>query len=112
MTEISLCFPFKAQRDAPVTVKMQEIFPDSGVLLPIASVLNAYEKAEKDAGKLFHLLFQTMFKDEDLVNCVAFGGNCGIPEGKKLLDQKKAQALRGNYFTTLINTVYFVIINL
>ena len=42
---------------------MQELFPQSGVYLPLHVVLNAYLKAGKDANKLFHKLFDLLFKE-------------------------------------------------
>ena len=38
--------------DQPNVTKMQELFPKSGVHLPLAVVLNAYTEAEYDANKL------------------------------------------------------------
>ena len=85
--------------DQPNVTKMQELFPKSGVHLPLAVVLNAYTEAEYDANKLFHLLFDKLFSDEDLENAVPFGGKQGVPSGKRLLDQDKVRALKGKCFS-------------
>ena len=76
---------------------MQELFPKSRVHLLLAVVLNAYTEAEYDANKLFHLLFNKLFTDEE--NVVPFGGKQGVPSGKGLLDQDKVRALKGKCFS-------------
>ena len=57
-----------------------------------------HELANQDASKLFHLLFDKIFPDpKEVENSVAFGGKCGVPKGKHLLDQKKFDAIMRKY---------------
>ena len=76
---------------------LQEIWHGTGVYLPMSEFLMIHTKARKDANKLFHLLFSALFKEEDCMDAVAFGGNQGLPRGKKLLDQNKVSAIESKF---------------
>lgn len=43
--------------------------------------------------RLFHLLFEHFFTEEDLIGAVAFGRRGKVPDGKKILDRRTVDAI-------------------
>ncbi|XP_026863781.2 uncharacterized protein KIAA1958 isoform X2 [Electrophorus electricus] len=66
----------------------QELFPGSGLFLPPYKLACMHRESRQDSMRLFHLLFEHFFSEEDLVGAVAFGKRGKVPAGKKILDRR------------------------
>ncbi|XP_076875220.1 uncharacterized protein kiaa1958 isoform X1 [Brachyhypopomus gauderio] len=66
----------------------QELFPGSGLFLPPYKLACMHRESRQDSMRLFHLLFEHFFSEEDLIGAVAFGKRGKVPAGKKILDRR------------------------
>ncbi|XP_062870094.1 uncharacterized protein LOC134332389 isoform X3 [Trichomycterus rosablanca] len=71
----------------------QELFPGSGLFLPPYKLACIHQESRQDSMRLFHLLFEHFFTEEDLVGAVAFGKRGKVPDGKKILDRRKVDGI-------------------
>nr|XP_023994033.1 uncharacterized protein KIAA1958 homolog [Salvelinus alpinus] len=73
----------------------QELYPGSGVLLSSLQLAAMFQEARGNCMRLFHLLFEHFFTEEDLIGAVAFGRRGKVPDGKKILDRRTVDAIIG-----------------
>ncbi|XP_031658578.1 uncharacterized protein KIAA1958 isoform X1 [Oncorhynchus kisutch] len=71
----------------------QELYPGSGVLLSSLQLAAMFQEARGNCMRLFHLLFEHFFTEEDLIGAVAFGRRGKVPDGKKILDRRTVDAI-------------------
>ncbi|XP_019898316.1 uncharacterized protein LOC105020488 isoform X7 [Esox lucius] len=71
----------------------QELYPGSGVLLSSLQLAAMFQEARGNCMRLFHLLFEHFFTEEDLIGAVAFGRRGKVPDGKKVLDRRTVDAI-------------------
>ncbi|CAB1319150.1 unnamed protein product, partial [Coregonus sp. 'balchen'] len=71
----------------------QELYPGSGVLLSSLQLAAMFQEARGNCMRLFHLLFEHFFTEEDLVGAVAFGRRGKVADGKKILDRRTVDAI-------------------
>ncbi|XP_060751615.1 uncharacterized protein KIAA1958 isoform X2 [Tachysurus vachellii] len=71
----------------------QELFPGSGLFLPPYKLACIHQESRQDSMRLFHLLFEHFFTEEDLIGAVAFGKRGKVPDGKKILDRRKVDGI-------------------
>ncbi|XP_064165144.1 uncharacterized protein KIAA1958 isoform X4 [Anguilla rostrata] len=77
----------------PPRVGQQELYPGSGIFLSSVKLSAIHQDSRKDCMRLFHLLFEHFFSEEDLVGAVAFGKHGKVPDGKKILDRKTVDGI-------------------
>ncbi|TRY94524.1 hypothetical protein DNTS_027865 [Danionella cerebrum] len=77
----------------PTQVGDQELFPGSGLYLPHYKLARVLQESRQDSMRLFHLLFEHFFSEEDLNGAVAFGKRGKVPDGKKMLDRRKVDGI-------------------
>eukprot|EP00063_Salmo_salar_P028061 XP_014002896.1 PREDICTED: PERQ amino acid-rich with GYF domain-containing protein 2-like [Salmo salar] len=71
----------------------QQLYPGSGVLLSSLQLAAMFQEARGNCMRLFHLLFEHFFTEEDLIGAVAFGRRGKVPDGKKILDRRTVDAI-------------------
>ncbi|XP_061119043.1 uncharacterized protein KIAA1958 isoform X2 [Conger conger] len=71
----------------------QELYPGSGIFLSSVKLSAIHQDSRQDCMRLFHLLFEHFFSEEDLVGAVAFGKHGKVPVGKKILDRKTVDGI-------------------
>ncbi|KAL0961563.1 hypothetical protein UPYG_G00355280 [Umbra pygmaea] len=71
----------------------QELFPGCSLYISSFRLAAVHQAAQKDCLRLFHLLFEVFFTDEECANSVVFGRHGKCPEGKNKLDQAKVNAI-------------------
>ncbi|KAJ8260953.1 hypothetical protein COCON_G00166760 [Conger conger] len=74
-------------------VGQQELYPGSGIFLSSVKLSAIHQDSRQDCMRLFHLLFEHFFSEEDLVGAVAFGKHGKVPVGKKILDRKTVDGI-------------------
>ncbi|KAI5620101.1 hypothetical protein C0J50_20406 [Silurus asotus] len=83
----------RVQAQSPPRPGEQELFPGSGLFLPPYKLACIHQESRQDSMRLFHLLFEHFFTEEDLVGAVAFGKRGKVPDGKKILDRRKVDGI-------------------
>ncbi|XP_005155670.1 uncharacterized protein KIAA1958 homolog isoform X4 [Danio rerio] len=78
---------------SPARLGEQELFPGSGLYLPHYKLASMLQESRQDSMRLFHLLFEHFFSEEDLNGAVAFGKRGKVPDGKKVLDRRKVDGI-------------------
>ncbi|XP_067299149.1 uncharacterized protein [Pseudorasbora parva] len=73
--------------------RQQELYPGSGLFLSSTHLAAIHATAKKDCLRLFHLLFDEFFTAEECQNAVAFGKHGKVPDGKRVLDKFKVNAI-------------------
>lgn len=61
-----------------------------------------HQESRQDSMRLFHLLFEHFFSEEDLIGAVAFGKRGKVPDGKKILDRRTVDGIIGKSFNISI----------
>ncbi|XP_051974025.1 uncharacterized protein KIAA1958 isoform X4 [Xyrauchen texanus] len=77
----------------PARMGEQELFPGSGLYLPHYKLASMLQESRQDSMRLFHLLFEHFFSEEDLNGAVAFGKRGKVPDGKKILDRRRVDGI-------------------
>ncbi|XP_055064917.2 uncharacterized protein [Misgurnus anguillicaudatus] len=77
----------------PARLGEQELFPGSGLYLPHYKLASMLQESRQDSMRLFHLLFEHFFSEEDLNGAVAFGKRGKVPDGKKILDRRRVDGI-------------------
>ncbi|KAK3522207.1 hypothetical protein QTP70_032771 [Hemibagrus guttatus] len=83
----------RVQVHSPPRPGEQELFPGSGLFLPPYKLACIHQESRQDSMRLFHLLFEHFFTEEDLIGAVAFGKRGKVPDGKKILDRRKVDGI-------------------
>ncbi|TUH72447.1 hypothetical protein Baya_16870 [Bagarius yarrelli] len=83
----------RMQARSPPRPGDQELFPGSGLFLPPYKLACIHQESRQDSMRLFHLLFEHFFTEEDLIGAVAFGKRGKVPDGKKILDRRKVDGI-------------------
>ncbi|KAI4896878.1 hypothetical protein NFI96_025205, partial [Prochilodus magdalenae] len=78
---------------SPPRLGVQELFPGSGLYLPTSKLTTMHQESRQDSMRLFHLLFEHFFSEEDLIGAVAFGKRGKVPDGKKILDRRTVDGI-------------------
>ncbi|XP_052464752.1 uncharacterized protein LOC128021524 isoform X3 [Carassius gibelio] len=78
---------------SPARLGEQELFPGSGLYLPHYKLASMLQESRQDSMRLFHLLFEHFFSEEDLNGAVAFGKRGKVPDGKKILDRRRVDGI-------------------
>ncbi|CAM4730616.1 unnamed protein product [Leuciscus chuanchicus] len=78
---------------SPARLGEQELFPGSGLFLPHYKLASMLQESRQDSMRLFHLLFEHFFSEEDLNGAVAFGKRGKVPDGKKILDRRRVDGI-------------------
>ncbi|XP_072514492.1 uncharacterized protein [Salminus brasiliensis] len=78
---------------SPPRVGVQELFPGCGLYLPTSRLTTMHQESRQDSMRLFHLLFEHFFSEEDLIGAVAFGKRGKVPDGKKILDRRTVDGI-------------------
>uniref|UniRef100_A0A8B9LF90 BEN domain-containing protein n=1 Tax=Astyanax mexicanus TaxID=7994 RepID=A0A8B9LF90_ASTMX len=78
---------------SPPRVGVQELFPGCGLYLPTSRLTTIHQESRQDSMRLFHLLFEHFFSEEDLIGAVAFGKRGKVPDGKKILDRRTVDGI-------------------
>ncbi|KAJ8347187.1 hypothetical protein SKAU_G00285880 [Synaphobranchus kaupii] len=78
---------------SPPRIGQQELYPGSGIVLSSVKLSAIHQDSRKDCMRLFHLLFEHFFSEEDLIGAVAFGKHGKVPDGKKILDRKTVDGI-------------------
>lgn len=82
---------------SPARLGEQELFPGSGLYLPHYKLASMLQESRQDSMRLFHLLFEHFFSEEDLNGAVAFGKRGKVPDGKKILDRRRVDGIMCKY---------------
>ncbi|XP_016097804.1 uncharacterized protein [Sinocyclocheilus grahami] len=82
---------------SPARLGEQELFPGSGLYLPHYKLASVLQESRQDSMRLFHLLFEHFFSEEDLNGAVAFGKRGKVPDGKKILDRRRVDGIMCKY---------------
>ncbi|KAL7847871.1 hypothetical protein AOLI_G00225890 [Acnodon oligacanthus] len=78
---------------SPPRLGVQELFPGCGLYLPTSKLATMHQESRQDSMRLFHLLFEHFFSEEDLIGAVAFGKRGKVPDGKKILDRRTVDGI-------------------
>ncbi|XP_059360594.1 uncharacterized protein LOC132098526 [Carassius carassius] len=73
--------------------RQQKLYPGSGLFLSSTNLAAIHATAKKDCLCLFRLLFDEFFTAEECQNAVAFGKHGKVPDGKRVLDKFKVNAI-------------------
>jgi len=65
--------------------------------LSLTNLAAIHATAKKDCLRLFHLLFDEFFTAEECKNAVTFGKHGKVPDGKRVLDRFKVNAILSKY---------------
>jgi len=82
--------------------RQQELYPGSGLFLSSTNLAAIHATAKKDCLRLFHLLFDEFFTAEECKNAVTFGKHGKVPDGKRVLDRFKVNAILSKYVAHVV----------